>query len=74
MTLGKGGESVLGNDLVTVALKAWTALTVLLHREYDGKLHASCLQAHKQVMQVLFKKLERTVKNMDGPRAHEEKV
>lgn len=53
---------------MTIAIKAWTALVQILHHEYDPKLHASCLSAHKQVMQVLFKKVDRTVKVLDAAR------
>ena len=67
ITIGKS-DTVLGSDQMTIAIKAWTALVQILHHEYDPKLHASCLSAHKQVMQVLFKKVDRTVKVLDAAR------
>ncbi len=45
-----------------MAIRAWTALTQYIHATYDNKAHASVLTKHKQVMQVVFKKVEKTVK------------
>ena len=44
----------------------------LLHQSYDPKTHASCLTAHKQIVQTVFKKIEKAVKVIEaggvGPR------
>jgi hypothetical protein len=47
-----------------MAILAWTALVQYLHATYDNKVHATVLTQHKQVMQVVFKKVEKTVKQI----------
>jgi hypothetical protein len=60
-TIGKGE---ITQDLTAVAIKAWTALVQLLHSLYDNKHHANTLQAHKQVFQTVFKKIEKYSKEV----------
>jgi hypothetical protein len=61
-----GKSELIGCDQTAISIKAWAALVELMHSIYDSKLHASCLQAHKQIMMTVFKKLEKTVKNLEG--------
>ena len=55
-------ELAVSNDMIAIALKAWTTITEIVYRDYDQKAHASALTAIKQIMQVLVKKLEKAVK------------
>jgi hypothetical protein len=48
-----------------MAIRAWTALVQYLHATYDNKIHATVLTQHKQVMQVVFKKVEKSVKQIN---------
>jgi hypothetical protein len=59
LTLGKND---LLSDQTCMAIRGWTALVQYLHATYDNKTHAAVLTQHKQVMQVVFKKVEKTVK------------
>ncbi len=57
-----------------MAIRAWTALTQYIHATYDNKTHASVLTQHKQVMQVVFKKVEKTVKMITTSISVDERV
>lgn len=57
-----------------MALRAWTALVQYLHATYDNKVHATVLTQHKQVMQVVFKKVEKSVRQMSGALSVDERV
>ncbi|CDW87862.1 UNKNOWN [Stylonychia lemnae] len=55
-------ELGVGNDMIGVAIKAWTVLTTIIYQHYDQKAHATALQAIKQIVQVLMKKIDKSVK------------
>jgi hypothetical protein len=64
-TLSKS-ELFASLDQSAIAMQAWLALVQLLHSTYDQKAHASVLTSHKQVMQLVFKKVEKAVKSMEA--------
>ncbi len=49
-----------------MAVKAWGTIVKIMHANYDQKNHASALQAHKQIMQVLIKKVDKAVRGYEG--------
>ena len=71
LTLGKND---LLSDQACMAVKAWTALVQFIHATYDNKVHASVLTQHKQVMQVVFKKVEKSLKSLSPSLSVDERV
>jgi hypothetical protein len=58
-------KNELFSDIFAISLKALSSLVEVIHANYDSKVHASSLQALKQILQTVFRKLDNAMKSLD---------